>query len=122
MQMNKENNDGLENDKLAAEGIRNKALETFAETKARKRILDEESPKEGKRNRSSGSDTLQYLRDKAESGREVRMEELEIQRCDKTMRSHQQQRMFQMMQQQMQQAQQQNQHILAVLAQLLQNK
>ena len=85
MQMNKENNDRLENDKLAAEDIRNKALETFSETKARKRILDAESPKEREQKRRSGSDTLQYLRDKAESDREVRMEQSEIQRPDQVM-------------------------------------
>ena len=51
------------------------AMESLAESKARKRtslIDDNEFPKNSKKRRSSGSDTLQYLREKAETDRELK--------------------------------------------------
>ena len=61
--------------KKAAEDIRLTATGSFAESKARKRasvIDDDESPKKSKKQRSSGSDALQYLREKAENNSELK--------------------------------------------------
>ena len=55
-----------------------KAMETFSESKSRQSD-DFESPPV-KRSRSSGSDTIQFLREKAESDREIRHQGLELQR------------------------------------------
>ena len=63
----------------AAEDLKLIAMERLAESKARKwasLIDNDESPK--KRNRSSGSDTLQYLLEKAENDRELKRQELEL--------------------------------------------
>ena len=53
---------------LTAEGMKLKAMESLVKSKARKRASfndDDESPKNLKKRRSSGSDSLQYLREKA---------------------------------------------------------
>ena len=50
--------------------MRLKAMESLANSKARKRASfsdDDEFPKNSKKRRSSGSDSLQYLREKAEN-------------------------------------------------------
>ena len=55
---------------LTAEGMKLKAMESLVKSKARKRASfsdDDESPKNVKKRRSSGSDSLQYLREKAEN-------------------------------------------------------
>ena len=49
-------------------------------------IDDDEYPKNSKKRRSSGSDTLQYLREKAENERESKRQELELQRHETKMR------------------------------------
>ena len=111
---NKENSQKDQKEKKAAEDIRLKAMESLAETKARKRgslSEDDESPKSSKKRRSSGSDTLQYLREKAESDKELRRQELELQREEVAMRYAQ-----------FQHAQQQSQQMMAIMLQLLQNK
>ena len=71
-------NENIQNNKKerkAAEDIRQTAIGSFAENKARKRasvIDDDESPKKSKKQRSSGSDALQYLLEKAEYNRELK--------------------------------------------------
>lgn len=99
-----------------AEEMRKKAMETFSESKARKHD-DFESPPV-KRSRSSGSDTIQFLREKAESDRDIRQQELELQRSQQEQQSN----MFMSMMGQMQQAQQQNQQMLGLMFQLLNKK
>ena len=74
-------------------------------------IDDDESPKNSKKRRSSGSDTLQYLREKAENERESKRQELELQRHETKMRHAK----FQL-------TQQQSELIIAIMLQLLQNK
>ena len=113
-QNDKENNDKTAQDRKNAEDMRKKSMETFMETKARKKIEGDEAPP-GKRRRSSGSDTIQYLRDKAEADRDVRLQELELQRNELKFRQDQQNQMMQNMVQQ-------NQQILGIVAKLLQQK
>ena len=74
-------------------------------------VHDDESPKNAKKRRSSGSDTLQYLREKAENDRGLKRQELELQRQEMTMRHAQ-----------FQQTQQQSQRMMVIMLQLLQNK
>ena len=74
-------------------------------------VHDDESPKNAKKRRSSGSDTLQYLREKAENDRGLKRQELELQRQEMTMRHVQ-----------FQQTQQQSQRMMVIMLQLLQNK
>ena len=74
-------------------------------------VHDDESPKNAKKRRSSGSDTLQYLREKAENDRGLKRQELELQRQEMTMRHAQSQ-----------QTQQQSQRMMVIMLQLLQNK
>ena len=57
-----------EKERKAAEDMRLKAMESLVESKARKRASlsdSDESPKNSKKQRSFGSDTLQYLREKS---------------------------------------------------------
>ena len=110
----KKNNEKVEKDKQAAVDIRKKAMETFAETKARKKVLDDDeddSPKTEKKRRSSGSDTLQYLREKSENDHKLRLKEMELQKQDLALRE-----------QQMLMSQQQTQQLLQVMMQLMQQK
>ena len=74
-------------------------------------VHDHESPKNAKKRRSSGSDTLQCLREKAENDRELKRQELELQRQEMTMRHTQ-----------FQQTQQQSQQMMVTILHLLQNK
>ena len=75
-------------ERKAAEDLRLKAMESLADSKARKRASfgdDNESSKNSKKRRSSGIDALQYLREKAENERELKRQELELQIQEMTM-------------------------------------
>ena len=63
-----------------AEDMRKKSLETFMEIKARKKMEDNQICPPSKKQRSSGSETIQYLREKAEADCEFRLEERNLQR------------------------------------------
>ena len=76
-------------ERKVAEDMKLKAMESLAESKAQKRASlsdDNESPKNSKKRRSSGSDTLQYVSEKAENEGELRRQELELQRQEMAMR------------------------------------
>ena len=62
-----------ENEKLAAEEQRKKAMERLGETQKRKGGVDEKV----KKSRKSGPETLQYLREKMENEKELRKQEIE---------------------------------------------
>jgi hypothetical protein len=70
----------LEKDKTTAEEMRLQSLETFAETKKRKAENSEEDDESSKarKTRRSGSDTLLYLKEKAEMDMEFKKEELQL--------------------------------------------
>ena len=77
-------------------------MEKLGETRKRQ---TEEGGKETPRKRGSGSETLVYLREKAEREFDLRKEELEVKKDEQSA----QLQMFQFMQQQLQQQQQQQQ-------------
>ena len=79
-------------------------MEKLGETLKKKR---EEDGGATPRKRASGSETIVYLREKAERDFDLRKEELETRKRDQT----QQLQMFQYMQQQLQQQQQQQQQM-----------
>ena len=66
-------------DKEKAEQIRLKALETFSETRKRSSSTDQddESPK-SRRSRSNGSETVAFLKVKAEKDADLRQEEIRL--------------------------------------------
>lgn len=79
-EIEKENKKNEEERKLA-ESIRKEALETFAESKQRKRTAEEEqqsSSKGKKKSRSSGTDTLVFLQNKLEKDTENKEKELTL--------------------------------------------
>ena len=82
--------------------MRKLSMEKLGETLKRK---GEEDGGATPRKRASGSETIVYLREKAERDFDLRKEELETRKRDQT----QQLQMFQYMQQQLQQQQQQQQ-------------
>ena len=101
-------------ERKAAEDLRLKAMESLADSKARKRASFgdvNESSKNSKKRRSSGTDVLQYFREKAENERELKRQELELQIQEMTM-GHLR----------FQQTQQQSQQMMAIMLQLLKNK
>ena len=114
-QLDKENTDKDAKEKEKAEDMRKKALESFQETRERKKLddSDSESCQPSKRRRSSGSDTIQFLREKTDSDREMRMQELELRRNEQNILKEQQTNMFNAMIQQ-------NQQMMALMTQLLQ--
>ena len=118
-------------EKKKAEDLRMKAMETFAETKKRK--LENGDIGEGgsrvKRHRSSGSDTLVYLREKSEQEFAIRKQESEAKRKDQELQAtqlkcmqEQQQQMMSTLTEQLNQQQQQNQQVMMLMLQMLQNK
>ena len=90
-------------------------MEKLGETLTRK---GEEDGGATPRKRASASETIVYLREKAERDFDLRKEELETRKRDQT----QQLQMFQYMQQQLQQQQQQQQMQLQHQQQQLQNQ
>ena len=96
-----------ENERKKAEEMRNRSTEKLGETLKRKAAEDGQvTPKK----RGSGTETLVYLREKAEKQFELRKEELEVKKKEQS----QQMQMFQAMQQQLQQQQQQQQQQMQV--------
>jgi len=109
---NNENKEKEQQEKISGEDIRQKALETFGETNKRK-SSDGECPKACKRQRSSGSETVQFLKQKIDAEVEIREKELQIEKeklALETVKLNQQQEnqnnFMALMMQQMQQTQQ----------------
>ena len=76
------NDSKIGDDKRKAEDVRQKTLETFAQTKKRDQeslgLDDDETLTSSKRSRSVGTDTLIYLREKSENEQRLKEEELEL--------------------------------------------
>ena len=68
------NDSKITDDKRKAEDIRQKALETFAQTKKGKNLGldDDETPISSKISRSAGTGTLIYLREKSENDQRLK--------------------------------------------------
>ncbi|XP_065642734.1 uncharacterized protein LOC136074356 [Hydra vulgaris] len=98
-----------------AEDMRKKSMESFLEAKARKNTENNVTTPPSKKQRSLGTETIQYLREKAEADRELRLQELNLQREELRARQEQQNQMFSNILQQ-------NQQILGLVVQLLQKQ
>lgn len=134
-----------EKDRKTGEEMRQESLETFAETKKRKLLNDEEDDTEApkvRKNRRSGTDTLAYLKEKSDKEMESKKEELQMKKKlqeeqlmeQRSMRQQQahmveafsamQQSMHMQLQQQtqlQQQQQQQNNQFMMMMMQMIQN-
>ena len=97
----------IETSRANAEGIRTIAMENLSET--RKRRSEEESPNSSKQKRNTGSETMVYLRTRAENDLQIRKEELELKKNTLEHEKTQQNQFFTILEQQrqMQAAQQQ---------------
>nr|XP_058972429.1 putative uncharacterized protein DDB_G0274435 [Pocillopora verrucosa] len=108
-EQSEKNDQNKENERKKAEEMRNRSMEKLGETQKRKETA-EDGQQTTPRKRSSGSETLVYLREKAEREFELRQEELEVKKKEQSA----QLQMFQYMQQQLQQQQQQQQQQMQV--------
>ena len=86
-----------EGNKLKAEEIRQKAMESFGQTKARE---DQEEP--AKKKRRGGNDSIQFLREKSKKELEVRKQELKLKEKEHERLFEQQREMMRLMQNQQQ--------------------
>ena len=122
------NDSKIGDNKRKAEDVRQKALETFAQTKKRKSLGldDDETLTSSKRSRSAGTDTLIYLREKSENDQRLKEEELELKKRKQELLEAQQK--AQIDQQKdfmntvrdcMRQQQQQTQQMMVLMAQML---
>lgn len=116
-EQSEKNDQNKENERKKAEEMRNRSMEKLGETQKRKATA-EDGQQTTPRKRSSGSETLVYLREKAEREFELRQEELEVKKKEQSA----QLQMFQYMQQQLQQQQQQQQMQVQIQQQQLQNQ
>ena len=101
-------------DRENAENIRKKAMERLGQTQKRKSEGDENEVKKRKK-RSSGSDTLNFLREKNEQVQEMQKQELEVKRQQLEVESKKQDNFMQMMLNQQQQQQKQMQDFQAMM-------
>lgn len=117
----------IEADKKTAEEMRMKAMERFGETQKRSLEAKDEL-KKGKRRRSSG-DAIEFLKEKTEMEKELKMEEIAIKRKEQELdaarqaqNSIQQNKMAEMQVQMLQQQQQQTAAMMALIERLLPKK
>ena len=75
-----ENNRRMQTEKVAADDMRRKAMETQAQTQKRK--AEESNKTSKKKRRSNGSETIAYLQEKTEIEMNVRKEEMELKRAE----------------------------------------
>ena len=108
-EQSEKNDQNKENERKKTEEMRNRSMEKLGETQKRKATA-EDGQQTTSRKRSSGSETLVYLREKAEREFELRQEELEVKKKEQSA----QLQMFQYMQQQLQRQQQQQQQQMQV--------
>ena len=122
------NNSKIGDDKRKAEDVRQKALETFAQTKKRKSLGldDDETLTSSKRSRSAGTDTLIYLREKSENDQRLKEEELELKKrkqelleAQQKAQIDQQKDFMNTVRESMRQQQQQTQKMMVLMAQML---
>ncbi len=75
-----ENNRRMELERVAADDMRRKAMETQAQTQKRKAEESNKTPK--KKRRSNGSDAIAYLQEKTEIEMKLKKEEMELKRSE----------------------------------------
>lgn len=112
----------VEAEKAAIVDVRQKALETLSDTQKRKANNGEESTKRIKKSRSTGSETLAYLREKSQKDYEVKLveaeahkEEAKAQRMLLEQSQNQQRQQQEFQQQMLQMFQQQQQSMIEML-------
>ena len=122
------NDSKIGDDKRKAEDIRQKALETFAQTKKRKSLgLDDDGTlTSSKRSRSAGTDTLIYLREKSENDQRLKEEALELKKrkqelfeAQQKAQIDQQKDFMNTVRESMRQQQQQTQQMMVLMTQML---
>ena len=122
------NDSKISDDKRKAEDIRQKALETFAQTKKRKSLGldDDETLTSSKRSQSAGTDTLIYLREKSKNDQRLKEEELELKKrkqelleAQQKAQIDQQKDFMNTVRESMRQQQQQTQQMMVLMAQML---
>ena len=101
-----------------AEDMRNQAMESLAETKKRK-TREGSSPASCKKKRSSGSDTMQFLREKMENDNNLKKQELELRKAEQGQQTDMLTQMQTMQMNFMQQQQTQTQALMGLLAKFL---
>ena len=69
-------------EKKKAEEMRKMSMETYCETRKRSSSGDDEESPKSKRSRSSGSETIAFLKSKADQDNELRKSELELKRSE----------------------------------------
>ena len=82
-EQSEKNDQNKENERKKAEEMRNRSMEKLGETQKRKATA-EDGQQTTPRKRSSGSETLVYLREKAEREFELRQEELEVEKKEQS--------------------------------------
>ena len=126
-------NNKNEKEVQAASDMRQQALETFCQSRKRNADADSDSECDEKRKkkkaRSSGSDTLNYLREKGERDEQLKHEQLEVKKrkydlleAQQRANEAQQQENINLMREQFALQQQQTNQMLLLMAQMLQNK
>ena len=106
-----------DDDKKTAEEMRLRSLETFNETRKRGGDKDDENPKP-KKSRSSGTETVAFLRQKCEQDADLRQEELRLKGKELELLKASQEQQQQMILAQMQHQQQQTQLFAALIEKL----
>ena len=90
-QATKHKKEKLEQEAAQATEMRNMSLESFGETRKRKKSNDEEQEYKRKKMKSTGSDTFAYLREKACSDEKLKKEEMELRKLEASANREQQQ-------------------------------
>ena len=111
--VNKQKNRKINQDRENAEDIRKTAMEKLSQTKKRKA---EDSEERKWKRRSTGSETLNFLREKNERVQEMRREEIELQRNQLELETRKQDNFMAVMVHQQQQQQSQMQDFTAMMA------
>ena len=117
----------VEESKSVAVDIRKKALESMGETRKRRQAMNSEEKQNGltvkKKTRRSGSDAVEFLKEKAEQEAELREKEIELKRNQQDLENKRHESFTILMRQQQQQFQetmvQQNQLILTLISKLI---
>jgi len=119
----------MEADRASAEEVRKKACEKLGESTKRKKLDEEGTEIIPKKSRRYGSDTIEFLREKAKQDRAARQEELKCKEKEQERQTQLQEQVAQSQQQQQQQQmlminmmQQQNKAVLELMAKLSQPK
>ena len=103
-------------DKKNAAGMRNRAMESLGQMQKRKEQEGGESEGRKVKKRSSGNDTVAYLREKNERLQEMHKEDLEMKRHQLEMESRKEENFMKMMVNQQQQQQKQMQEFQAIMS------